>query len=61
MAILSKVFIFSMGILTLRIKRPWNTVIVDGSIPQSGPDRMIDNPFALVVKDLIKSDRLSLQ
>ena len=42
-------------------KRLWNTIILDGSIPQGEIERMIDNSFALVVKGLKKSDRQYLQ
>ena len=49
-----------MGILTLMIKRLWNTVILDGSIPQGEIERMIDNSFKLVVSKMPKKDQQSL-
>ncbi|HTF94997.1 MAG TPA: MmcQ/YjbR family DNA-binding protein [Cellvibrio sp.] len=36
-------------------KKHWNTVIVNGSIPETEIKRMIDNSYALVVKGLGKS------
>lgn len=36
-------------------KKHWNTVIINGSIPDSEVKRMIDNSYALVVKKLGKS------
>lgn len=33
-------------------KKHWNTVIINGSIPDSEVKRMIDNSYALVVKKL---------
>ena len=41
-------------------KRHWNTVTVDGSIPDDEVLEMIDNSYALVVKGLKKADRDSL-
>ncbi|KZW99398.1 hypothetical protein JL49_17450 [Pseudoalteromonas luteoviolacea] len=41
-------------------KRLWNTVILDGSIPQGEIERMIDNSFLLVVQKMRKSDRCSI-
>ena len=38
-------------------KRLWNTVILDGSIPQSEVERMIDNSFNLVVENMPEKDR----
>ena len=37
-------------------KRHWNTVILDGSIPTSEIERMIDHSFALVVRGLRKAE-----
>lgn len=42
-------------------KKHWNTVILDGSIPVSEIERMIDRSYCLVVKKLKKADRLSLE
>jgi predicted DNA-binding protein (MmcQ/YjbR family) len=42
-------------------KRHWNTVILDGSIPEHEIIRMIDHSYALVVKGLKKSDRSQLE
>lgn len=41
-------------------KRLWNTVILDGSIPQSEIERMIDHSFMLVVNKLPKKDQVGL-
>jgi len=41
-------------------KRHWNTVILDGSLPDGEIERMIDNSYQLVVKGLIKADREAL-
>jgi predicted DNA-binding protein (MmcQ/YjbR family) len=41
-------------------KRLWNTVILDGSIPQGEIERMIDNSFKLVVSKMPKKDQQSL-
>ncbi len=42
-------------------KRHWNTVTVDGSIPEDEVLEMIDNSYALVVKGLSKSQREQLE
>ena len=39
----------------------WNTVILDGSIPNGEIERMIDNSYALVVKSLKKAERVLLE
>lgn len=49
-----------MGILTLMIKRLWNTIILDGSIPQGELERMIDNSFKLVVGKMTKKEQASI-
>lgn len=41
-------------------KRLWNTVILDGSIPNGEIQRMIDNSFMLVVNNMIKKDQQSI-
>lgn len=38
-------------------KRHWNTVVLDGSVPEDGLWAMIDASYALVVKGLPKSKR----
>lgn len=38
----------------------WNTVILDGSIPQGEIERMVDNSFALIVSKMTKKDQQSL-
>lgn len=38
-------------------KRHWNTVSVDGSVPDDELKWMIDHSYALVVKSLRKADR----
>lgn len=42
-------------------KTHWNTVILDGSLPDGEIERMIDNSYALVVKGLPKKERQGLQ
>ena len=42
-------------------KTHWNTVILDGSVPQGELERMIDNSYALVVKSLKKLVRAGLE
>lgn len=42
-------------------KKHWNTIIIDGSIPQGEIERMIDNSFLLVVKGMPKKDRVSIE
>jgi predicted DNA-binding protein (MmcQ/YjbR family) len=41
-------------------KRHWNTVTVDGSIPDEEVYEMIDNSYDLVVRGLKKADRQKL-
>ncbi len=41
-------------------KRLWNTVILDGSIPQGEIERMMDNSFKLVVSKMTKKDQQSV-
>lgn len=36
-------------------KKHWNTIIINGTVPDSEVKRMIDNSYALVVKGLGKS------
>lgn len=42
-------------------KKHWNTVILDGSIPEGEIERMIDNSYTLVVKGLKKLEREGLE
>ena len=42
------------------IKRLWNTIILDGSIPQGEIERMIDNSFQLVVSKMTKKEQTSV-
>jgi predicted DNA-binding protein (MmcQ/YjbR family) len=42
-------------------KAHWNTIILDGSIPNGELERMIDRSFGLVVKGLKKSSRQALE
>ena len=42
-------------------KLHWNTIILDGSIPQGEIERMIDHSFALVVKKLKRVEREALE
>ncbi|WP_111978005.1 MmcQ/YjbR family DNA-binding protein [Algibacillus agarilyticus] len=41
-------------------KKHWNTIILDGSIPQGEIERMIDNSFNLVVSKMTKKDQASI-
>jgi len=41
-------------------KKLWNTIILDGSIPQGEIERMIDNSFKLVVSKMTKKDQQSI-
>ncbi|KGK01099.1 MmcQ/YjbR family DNA-binding protein [Thalassotalea sp. ND16A] len=41
-------------------KRLWNTIILDGSIPQGEIERMMDNSYLLVVSKMTKKDQQSL-
>lgn len=38
-------------------KQHWNTVLLDGSVPENEIKRMIENSYALVVKSLPKANR----
>ena len=42
-------------------KDHWNTVILDGGVPQEEIESMIDTSYSLVVQNSRKSDRLSLE
>jgi len=39
----------------------WNTVLLDGSVPNGEIERMIDSSYALVVKTLKKAERIALE
>lgn len=41
-------------------KKLWNTVILDGSVPNGEIERMIDNSFQLVVNKMTKKDQQSI-
>ncbi len=41
-------------------KRHWNTVTLDGTVPEAELLRMIDDSYRLVVKKLKKADRANL-
>tara|TARA_R110002124_G_scaffold68845_1_gene185900 strand:- start:9971 stop:10363 length:393 start_codon:yes stop_codon:yes gene_type:complete len=41
-------------------KSQWNTVILDGSIPQGELERMMDNSYMLVVSKMTKNDQQSI-
>ena len=49
-----------MGILTHMNKKLWNTVVLDGSIPQGEIELMIDNSFKLVVSKMTKKEQQSI-
>jgi len=42
-------------------KKHWNTVIVDGSIPEKILKQLVDESYALVVQSLPKKEREGLQ
>ncbi|RDL43104.1 MmcQ/YjbR family DNA-binding protein [Marinomonas piezotolerans] len=42
-------------------KKHWNTVILDGSLPEGELRRMVDHSYALVVKGLTKAKRTNLE
>ncbi len=42
-------------------KKHWNTIILDGSIPEGEIERMIDNSYSLVVRGLKKLERQGLE
>ncbi len=42
-------------------KRHWNTVLLDGSVPASEVEGMVDHSYALVARSLSKGDRLHLE
>ena len=42
-------------------KAHWNTIILDGSIPASDIERMIDNSYGLVVRGLKRAERQQLE
>jgi predicted DNA-binding protein (MmcQ/YjbR family) len=42
-------------------KLHWNTIILDGSIPQGEIERMIDHSYALVIKKLKRVEREALE
>lgn len=42
-------------------KRLWNTIILDGTIPSSEIERMIDQSYSLIVKSLKKVEREQLE
>lgn len=42
-------------------KKHWNTVLLNGTIPQGEIERMIDHSYALVVKGLPKKSRTRLE
>jgi len=41
-------------------KSSWNTIILDGSIPQGEIERMMDNSYLLVVSKMTKKDQQSI-
>ncbi|MDO6445076.1 MmcQ/YjbR family DNA-binding protein [Colwellia sp. 1_MG-2023] len=41
-------------------KAQWNTIILDGSIPEGEVERMIDNSYMLVVSKMTKKDQASI-
>jgi predicted DNA-binding protein (MmcQ/YjbR family) len=41
-------------------KKHWNTIILDGSVPQGEIERMIDNSYMLVVSNMPQKDQASI-
>lgn len=41
-------------------KKMWNTIILDGSVPNGELERMMDNSFRLVVENMPKKDQQSI-
>ncbi|RCU49161.1 hypothetical protein DU002_12460 [Corallincola holothuriorum] len=52
--------LYSNSVCVYMIKKHWNTVICDGSVPQGELSRMIDNSFSLVVATLPKKQQIGL-
>jgi predicted DNA-binding protein (MmcQ/YjbR family) len=42
-------------------KKHWNTVTIDGDVPEDELKTMIDNSYALVYKSLTKAQKLELE
>jgi predicted DNA-binding protein (MmcQ/YjbR family) len=42
------------------IKKLWNTIILDGSVPIGELERMMDDSFNLVVSKMTKKDQQSI-
>lgn len=42
------------------LKRLWNTIIIDVSIPQGEIERMMDNSYMLVVSKMTKKGQQSI-
>jgi predicted DNA-binding protein (MmcQ/YjbR family) len=42
-------------------KKHWNTVVIDGSVPEAEIKRMMVNSYRLVVRGLPRSERLGLE
>jgi predicted DNA-binding protein (MmcQ/YjbR family) len=42
-------------------KKHWNTVSLDGSVPEAELQRMIDDSYALVVQGMTRAQRTKLQ
>lgn len=42
-------------------KTHWNTVLLDGTVPEGELERMMDNSYALVVRSLPKADRVAME
>lgn len=42
-------------------KRHWNTVFIDGDVPRSEIERLVDHAYALVVRGLRKAERTRLE
>jgi len=41
-------------------KAQWNSIVLDGSVPQGEMERMMDNSFKLVVSKMTKKDQQSI-
>lgn len=49
-----------MGILILSMKRLWNTIIIDGSIPQDEIEHKMNNSYMLMISEMTKKDKQSM-
>lgn len=58
--ILIVLYVKPWGYSVYMVKAQWNTIILDGTIPQGEIERMIDNSYMLVVSKMTKKDQQSI-